>query len=90
MKCSIHVNRHIQKANLKSGHDVPAISVRTHLGTISAHNIKMQQAVLIQDGQRPRSCGATIWIEAQLESLIIDGVPATADMFVNKGEVKNA
>jgi hypothetical protein len=36
---------------------------------------------LVQDAAQARCSGATIWIEAELESLVLDGVAANRAMF---------
>ncbi len=92
MKAQIYVNRHIVAANKKASKlrgvlvDERAISINTHLGVVYAKRIEFTGGcTLIQDASKARCSGATIWIEAAFESLVIDGVVADRAMF-KKGE----
>jgi hypothetical protein len=81
-KVQIHVNRHIVRKNIKENRDDPAISIRSSKGTIRAKIIEiLGSATLIQDAAHPRSCGATIWLETELECLTIDGMPGSLELF---------
>lgn len=85
MKCQIHVNRKIVAANKKAGHDDPALSIKCSLGTIRAKRIKfLGGANLFQDASRPRSCGATIWLESDLENIVADGIHLDRAAFLAK------
>ena len=88
MKAQIYVNRHVMAANKKAiketGElvDNPAISVNTYLGSIYAKRIEFTTGcTLIQDAEAARCSGATIWMEAPFESLVIDGVKANRSLF---------
>jgi hypothetical protein len=88
MKAQIYVNRHIVNANKKASKDsgqlvdTPAITVKTYLGTIVAREVEFTKgAKIIQDAENAHCSGATIWIETQLEGLIIDGKKANREMF---------
>ena len=81
MKATIHVNRHVQAANIKYDRDDPVFSIKTYRGTLHARQIEMTRGTFIQDKAHPQSCGATIWMETSFETLIIDGVPANLEMF---------
>ena len=92
MKAQIYVNRHITATNKKASKlkgalvDERAISVNTYLGSVYAKRVEFTSGcVLIQDASKARCSGATIWIEAAFESLVIDGVAADRSMF-KKGE----
>lgn len=62
--------------------DNPAISISTHLGKIYAKEVEFtQSAKLIQNAADAKCSGATVWLEAEFESLIIDGVSANRSMF---------
>lgn len=77
MKAKIVVNRHIADANRRHGRDDPCISVKTYKQTIYCKKVESTGTIkLIQDIQHPLACGATIWMEANFESLILDGKPA--------------
>ncbi len=92
MKAQIYVNRHIVAANKKASKlgetlvDERAISINTHLGVVYAKRIEFTGGcTLVQDASKARCSGATIWIEAQFESLVIDGVTANRAM-LKKGK----
>lgn len=86
IKATITVNRKIlaqnRKKTIEQGIlvDNPAISIRTYLGVIYAKEVK-GNATLIQDASSARCNGATVWMEAYLENLVIDGVPGSREMF---------
>ena len=90
MKAQIYINRHIVAANKKSTKETgqlveqPAIAVNTYLGSIYCKEIELT-GKLIQDATNARCSGATIWIETEFESLIIDGVKANRSMFCKQG-----
>lgn len=92
MKAQIYVNRHIVAANKKASKlrkvlvDEKAIGINTYLGSVYAKRIEFTSGcVLVQDASKARCSGATIWIEAAFESLVIDGVAANRAMF-KRGE----
>jgi hypothetical protein len=73
MKTIIHVNQHVIKANRKSGDRNPVLTVKTY-----KDNRYMSEAEVVDgDGNtvckviyrpdKPLSCGATVWIETQLD-----------------------
>ena len=86
MKAQIYINRHVVATNKKKTKetgklvDHPAISIRTYLGSLYCKEVEFT-GKLIQDAANARCSGATIWIEAEFESLIIDGVQADRSMF---------
>ena len=68
--------------------DNPAIAVNTYKGSIYCKEVEFTQGgKLIQDGENARCSGATIWIEAEFESLIIDGAYANRSMFDKSKEL---
>jgi len=88
MKAQIYVNRHITAANKKASKlkgvlvDERAISINTYLGSVYAKRVEFTNGcVLVQDASKARCSGATIWIEAAFESLVIDGKMANRAMF---------
>lgn len=88
MKAQIYINRHVVNANKKATTqtgevvDNAAIAVNTYLGSVYAKEIQFTAGgKLIQDASRARCSGATIWIEAEFESLLIDGMKADRSMF---------
>lgn len=73
LKKRIHINQHKIKSNKRNGSDDPVITVKTY-----KDNTYMSQANLVdEDGNvvakiiyspdKPLSCGATVWIETNLE-----------------------
>ena len=88
MKAQIYINRHIIAANKKATKqkgalvDERAISINTYLGSVYAKRVEFRGGcVLVQDAAKARCSGATIWIEAELETLVLDGVIANRGMF---------
>ncbi|MDV3002521.1 MAG: hypothetical protein N5P05_004176 (plasmid) [Chroococcopsis gigantea SAG 12.99] len=89
MKAQIYINRHVVQSNKKVTKetgtivDQPAIAVNTYLGSVYAKQVEFTAGCkLIQDAEKARCSGATIWLEAELESLVIDGVQADRSLFV--------
>ena len=88
MKAQVYVNRHVMTANKKATKDKAypideaAISVNTYLGVVYGKDIEFTQGCkLVQDATNARCSGATIWMEAEFESLVIDGMKADRLMF---------
>lgn len=88
MKAQVYINRHIIAANKKATKEIgvavdnPAISINTYKGVVYAKQIEFTAGCkLIQDAANARCSGATIWIEAEFESLVIDGVKAERSVF---------
>lgn len=88
MKAQIYINRHVVNANKKATAetgeivDNAAISVHTYLGSVYAKEVQFTKGgKLIQDASNARCSGATIWIEAEFESLLINGLKADRAMF---------
>jgi hypothetical protein len=88
MKAQIYINRHIVRANKKATNeteklvDKAAIAINTYLGSVYAKEIEFTAGCkLIQDAANARCSGATIWLESEFESLVIDGVKANRSMF---------
>ncbi|MFM8305717.1 MAG: hypothetical protein ACKN87_01225 [Microcystis aeruginosa] len=88
MKAQIYINRHVVNANKKATSDTgvivdnAAIAIRTYLGSVYAKEVEFTKGgKLIQDASNARCSGATIWIEAEFESLLINGLKADRAMF---------
>jgi hypothetical protein len=88
MKAQVYINRHVMAANKKASKekgqtiDNAAISVNTYLGSVYGKKIEFTQGCqLVQDATNARCSGATIWMEAEFDSLVIDGVKADRAMF---------
>lgn len=72
MKATIYINRHIQSANKKNKTDNPAIAVHRYKESVYCKQVEFTRgAKLIQNAEKARCSGATIWIEAEYESLIL-------------------
>lgn len=70
--------------------DHPAIAVNTYKGSIYCKEVEFTQGCkLIQNAENARCSGATIWLEAEFESLIIDGVKGDRSMFDKLEEEEN-
>ena len=96
MKAQIYVNRHKVAANKKATKDTgivvdePVISVNTYKGSIYCKEVTLPAgAKLIQNAEDARCCGATIWIETEFESLVIDGVKANRSMYKEPLEIED-
>ena len=82
MKAQIYINRHVVAANKKATKetgeivDDKAIAVNTYKGSIYCKEVEFTAGgKLIQNAEKARCSGATIWIEVDdVSSLIIDGV----------------
>ena len=88
MKARIYVNRHVMAANKKATKetgetvDEKAIAVKTYKGSIYCKEVEFTAGgKLIQDAENAQCSGATIWIETEFESLVIDGVEANRSMY---------
>lgn len=88
MKAQIYINRHVVAANKKTTKetgflvDDKAISINTSKGVIYCKTIEFTQGCkMVQDAANARCSGATIWMEASFESLIIDGKKSDRSMF---------
>lgn len=78
-----------KKATKETGElvDRPAIAVNTYKGSIYCKEVEfIEGGKLIQNAEDARCSGATIWIEAEFETLIIDGAIANRSMVAKKGE----
>ncbi len=95
IKAKVYINRKIVELNKKTTKktgvlvDNPAISIRTHLGTIHCQTVGFNgEATLIQDAKSAICTGATIWIDSYFEDLIIDGIKANRSMFSKKENIQ--
>ena len=70
--------------------DNKAIAVNTYKGSIYCKEVEFTKGgKLIQDAENARCSGATIWIETEFESLIIDGVEANRSMYEEPLEIED-
>lgn len=71
MIARIVVNKHVVKANAKTGADDPPLSIQTSKGVERAHMIYIDgPSTLIYRPAKPLKCGATVWIECEREILV--------------------
>lgn len=71
MKTIIHINQHVIKANKKrDSYREPVITVKTYKSTTYTHGVAIVGddgniiARIIYSPDKPLSCGAHVWIEA--------------------------
>jgi len=68
MKTIIHVNQHVVKSNAKTGEREPVLTVKTYKANTYAHEVLIKgDSKIIYSPDKPLSCGAKVWIEAQGE-----------------------
>lgn len=95
MKAQIYVNRHVMAANKKATKetgelvDDKAIAVNTYKGSVYCKEVEFTAGgKLIQNAEKARCSGATVWIDVDdFESLIIDGAAANRSMFEKKEDL---
>lgn len=64
MKTIVHVNQHVIRANHKSGHRNPPLTVKTYKSNDYAHEVEIQgNCKVVYSPDKPLSCGAKVWIE---------------------------
>lgn len=72
MKARIHINRHKIRSNAKNGESVPVITVKTYRSNEYASNVRINgPSEVVYSPDRPLSCGAKVWIEADYDDLIL-------------------
>ena len=72
MKARIHINRHKIRSNAKNGESVPVITVKTYQSNEYASNVRINgPSEVVYSPDRPLSCGAKVWIEADYDDLIL-------------------
>ena len=70
MKAKIHINQHIIRANAKNDERNPVITVKTYKSNEYAHKICINgPSEVIYSPDKPLSCGAKVWIEANYEDI---------------------
>lgn len=75
MSVKVHVNQHKIRGNLKHGRNDPPIAIRgPGRGVRYAYEVELVGAArVIYSPNKPLSCGARLWIEAD-DALIMGGV----------------
>ena len=72
MKDKIHINRHKIRSNAKNGESVPVITVKTYRSNEYASNVRINgPSEVVYSPDKPLSCGAKVWIEADYDDLIL-------------------
>ena len=72
MKAKIHINRHKIRSNAKNGESVPVITVKTYRSNEYASNVRINgPSEVVYSPDKPLSCGAKVWIEADYNDLIL-------------------
>jgi hypothetical protein len=68
----IVVNKHIIRANMKTGAAEPPISVhRSNHRVVRAKRVStLGAATLVYDPENPLRCGATVWLETHGEVIV--------------------
>lgn len=73
MKTIIHVNQHIIRSNKKTGQREPVLTCKTYKDNTYASEVIIRDAMMnpvakvIYRPDKPLSCGATVWIETDME-----------------------
>ena len=60
----IHVNQHHIRSNLKTGNNLPPLTVKTSNDNIKCHDVVIYgSSRVVYSPDKPLSCGAKVWIE---------------------------
>ena len=67
----IHVNQHIIKANRKTGERTPPLTMKSYTKNVKATEIAIDgKARVIYSPDKPLPCGAVVWIETDVNSIV--------------------
>jgi|TARA_R110002012_G_scaffold52554_5_gene135032 hypothetical protein len=70
MKAKIHINQHVIRRNGKTGEREPVITVKTYKSNEYASEVLIDgPSRLVYSPDKPLSCGAKVWIEADYDDL---------------------
>lgn len=70
MKAKIHINQHVIRANRKNNVCEPCITVKTYKTNHYCHEVTIKgPSKVIYSPDKPLSCGAHVWVEAEFEDL---------------------
>lgn len=70
MKAKIHINQHVIRANAKNSESNPVITVKTYKSNEYGHKVSIDgPSVVIYSPDKPLSCGAKVWIEADYSDI---------------------
>lgn len=72
MKTIVHVNQHHVRSNATKGTDLPVLTVKTYKENRYAYEVDITgPSKIVYSPNKPLSCGARVWIEAQGEVNIV-------------------
>ena len=72
MKIRIHVNQHIIRANAKNGRNNPTLTAKTYKHNYKVHEVDLRVSSEVKyQPEKPLSCGAKVWIEAEAQELLL-------------------
>ena len=72
MKTIIHVNQSVIRHNHKHGTRDPVLTVKTYKSNDYAHEVLVKgDSKIVYSPDKPLSCGARVWIEAEGEVVIL-------------------
>jgi len=72
MKARIHINQHKIRRNTKTGEREPVITVKTYKSNEYATDVTIDgPSKLVYSPDKPLSCGAKVWIEAEYEDVVL-------------------
>ena len=70
MKAKVHINQHRIRSNTKSGAREPVITVKTYKSNEYAASVRINgPSEIVYSPEKPLSCGAKVWIEADYNDL---------------------
>jgi|TARA_R110000824_G_scaffold100098_2_gene237976 hypothetical protein len=70
MKAKVHINQHKIRRNAKTGDREPVITVKTYKSNEYATSVRINgPSKVVYSPDRPLSCGAKVWIEAEYGDL---------------------
>ena len=70
MKAKVHINQHRIRSNAKTGDREPVITVKTYKSNEYATSVRINgPSEVVYSPDKPLSCGAKVWIEAEYDDL---------------------
>ena len=72
MKAKVHVNQHKIRSNAKTAEREPLITVKTYKSKEYASTGEINgPSKIVYSPDKPLSCGAKVWVEAEYEDLTL-------------------
>jgi len=72
VKAKIHINQHVIRSNRKNGENHPCITVKTYKSNSYCHEVQLNgPSKVVYSLDKPLSCGAHVWIEADFDDLVM-------------------